>query len=167
MKRGGRIGFANAKTLSDKGARPKGDIETIGPTVLVGVPRVFDTIKKGAFEKIKKSSPIVQWLFHSAYNYKLNALYAGRETPVWNTLVFNKFKGLVGGNLALILSGGAALPKETQEFLRVCMSCCVIQGYGLTETSAGGCIQYGYQPFATRNIGSPVNTCRKYSTNVY
>ena len=124
--------------MSERTARPKGDIEAIAPTVLVGVPRVFDTIKKGAFEKIKSSSPFVQWMFHSAYNYKLQSLKSGREAPIWNFLVFNKFKKLVGGNLALILCGGAALSKETQEFLRVCMSCSVIQGYGLTETSAGG-----------------------------
>ncbi|EFC44449.1 acyl CoA synthetase [Naegleria gruberi] len=160
LKRGGRIGFGNARYLSERTARPKGDIEAIAPTVLVGVPRVFDTIKKGAFEKIKSSSPFVQWMFHSAYNYKLQSLKSGREAPIWNFLVFNKFKKLVGGNLALILCGGAALSKETQEFLRVCMSCSVIQGYGLTETSAGGCIQYGYQPFATKNIGPPVNTAQ-------
>lgn len=126
------IGYGNPKTLSDRGAKPKGDIEVVAPTVLAGVPRVFDTIKKGAFEKIKSSPPFVQWLFHNAYNYKLDAIRHGRESPIWNFLVFNKFKKLVGGKLALILSGGAALSKETHEFLRVCMSCSVIQGYGLT-----------------------------------
>nr|CAG4714299.1 unnamed protein product [Naegleria fowleri] len=160
LKRGGMIGYGNPKTLSDRGAKPKGDIEVVAPTVLAGVPRVFDTIKKGAFEKIKSSPPFVQWLFHNAYNYKLDAIRHGRESPIWNFLVFNKFKKLVGGKLALILSGGAALSKETHEFLRVCMSCSVIQGYGLTETSAGGCIQYGYQPFTPKNLGSPIITCQ-------
>ncbi|KAL9644312.1 hypothetical protein ABK040_005773 [Willaertia magna] len=156
LKRGGRIGYANPKTLTDKGARPKGDLEVIAPGVLVGVPRVFDTIKKGALEKLKKSPPIVQWLFNNAFSYKLNALYAGRETPLWNLLVFKKFKQLTGGRLALILSGGAALSKDTHEFLRVCLSCCVIQGYGLTETSAGACLQCGYGKFQTGSVGTPV-----------
>jgi len=42
----------------------------------------------------------------------------------------------VGGRVRLILSGSAPLSPNVHDFLRVCFCCPVIQGYGLTETTA-------------------------------
>lgn len=38
------------------------------------------------------------------------------------------------------MTGGAAICAETEEFLRVCFQCPVVQGYGLTESCAGSFI---------------------------
>ena len=46
----------------------------------------------------------------------------------------------VGGRVRGMLSGGAPLNPKTQEFLRQCLCCPVIQGYGLTETCAAATI---------------------------
>ena len=98
----------------------------------------YDTIKKGVSEKIKAGSPIIQWLFKTAYDCKLNALKNGRDTPLFNFLIFRKIKSMAGGRLVGCLSGGAPLSKQSQEFFRVCFGASTFQGYGLTETSAAG-----------------------------
>ena len=52
-------------------------------------------------------------------------------------LVFSKVRAILGGEVRTILSGGAPLSADTQEFMNVCFCCPVMQGYGLTETFAG------------------------------
>lgn len=42
--------------------------------------------------------------------------------------------------MKILISGGAPLNSETQRFLNICMCCHVIQGYGLTETTAAAAI---------------------------
>jgi len=156
LLRGGCIGYGSARTLTEKGARPIGDIQAIAPSALVGVPRVFDTIKKGALERIESGNAIARFLFNAAYQAKLAALYNDRETPLWNALVFNKFRRMIGGNIALMLSGGAPLNKDSQLFMRVCFGCCFIQGYGLTETSATVALQGGFDRFEVQSVGAPL-----------
>jgi long-chain acyl-CoA synthetase len=72
--------------------------------------------------------------------------------------VFNKLKTQLGGRVRTILSGGAPLNPETQEFLRVCFDTSVVQGYGLTETCAALCIQNACGPFQTR-VAGPLVYC--------
>ena len=79
----------------------------------------YDTIRKGISEKVKTSSPIIQWLFKVAYDHKLESLYAGRDTPLFNFLIFRKIAKATGGKLRACLSGGAPLSKESQEHFRV------------------------------------------------
>lgn len=130
--KGGCVGYGSPRTLTDRGAKPCGDLVAIKPSVMAGVPKVFDTIKKGAFEKINQAPSITQWLFSNALESKKQAIKEGRETPFWNALVFSKAKAITGGNLKLILSGGAPLNSESQAFLRLVLGCITIQGYGLT-----------------------------------
>lgn len=49
----------------------------------------------------------------------------------------------MGGRLRILLTGGAPLSPETQEFIQLCLCVDVIQGYALTETTAGGTIVDG------------------------
>jgi long-chain acyl-CoA synthetase len=51
-------------------------------------------------------------------------------------LVFGKIRAQLGGNLRIILSGGAAIPPEALEFYNT-VGLELLQGYGLSETSGG------------------------------
>ena len=51
--------------------------------------------------------------------------------------MFSKVRAILGGEVRTILSGGAPLSADTQEFMNVCFCCPVMQGYGLTQTCAG------------------------------
>lgn len=56
------------------------------------------------------------------------------------SLVFKQVRALLGGNMRVLLSGGAPLSAATQHFMNICMCCPVGQGYGLTETCGAGTI---------------------------
>lgn len=36
-----------------------------------------------------------------------------------------------------LMTGGAPLSAETQEFIKLCLCCKITQGYGLTESTSG------------------------------
>lgn len=52
----------------------------------------------------------------------------------------------------MMLSGGAPLSADTEEFMNVCFCCPVGQGYGLTETCAGGTLCNGKSFFCNEKI---------------
>lgn len=63
-------------------------------------------------------SPIVRHIFWIAYKLRGYYLPIPFLRPLLNAVVFNKFKYQLGGKMRLILCSGAALPKETHEFMR-------------------------------------------------
>lgn len=63
--------------------------------------------------------------------------------PLSFSLVFKRVRALLGGNMRVLLSGGAPLSAATQRFMNICMCCPVGQGYGLTETCGAGTISEG------------------------
>lgn len=58
----------------------------------------------------------------------------------FHSLVFKRVRALLGGNMRVLLSGGAPLSAATQHFMNICLCCPVGQGYGLTETCGAGTI---------------------------
>lgn len=141
------ICYADPKTLTSKGAYPVGALEQFSPTTMVGVPKIWDVIKKGIEAKVAASSPVAKFLVETAFQARTFAINHGYDTPLFKALVFKKFAKGVGGKLRLALSGGGPLNSEVQVFIRTCFGCPIFQGYGLTETNAGLSIQ---DPFDLR-----------------
>lgn len=115
----------------------KEDIMELKPTFLAGVPRVYDIIYEGIKKAIDELNPIRRRVFNALYNYKLGWMNLGYKqryaSPFSDLLAFRKVKAKLGGRLRLLVSGGAPLSSEVEEFLRVTCCCYVVQGYGLTE----------------------------------
>ena len=60
----------------------------------------------------------------------------GFDTPLLNKTLFRKIRYFLGGRVRLLLSGGAPLSPDTHSLTRTCLCVPVMQGYGLTETTA-------------------------------
>ena len=138
---GGTMGYGSAKTLSDTSVRNcKGDIREFQPTILVGVPQVWETIKKGIIGRVNAGSVIVRSMFWSAMSAKQFLMSTGLPgTFVLDHVVFKKLKEATGGRLRICMNGGGPISKETLRFISFAITP-MIQGYGLTETSAMGAI---------------------------
>ncbi|HSY76980.1 MAG TPA: long-chain fatty acid--CoA ligase [Bacteroidia bacterium] len=123
-------------------------IDTIGdnlrevkPNVFVAVPRVIEKI----FDKIiatgNKLTGIKKFLFFWAVgigsqyeHYGTNGWWYKMRLTIARKLVFSKWAAAVGGNLELVVSGGAALqPRLARIFWAAQIP--ILEGYGLTETS--------------------------------
>lgn len=138
---GGTLGYGNPKTLSDNSVRNcKGDIGEFKPTVLVGVPAVWETVKKGIVGKVNAGGAITQKLFWGALWAKSNLMHYGLPgSGILDAVVFKKIKEATGGRLRICLNGGGPIAKDTLRFISMSIAP-MIGGYGLTETSAMGAI---------------------------
>ncbi|KAG5301804.1 acyl-CoA synthetase [Histoplasma ohiense] len=136
---GGTMGYGSPKTLSDASVRNcKGDIRELKPTVLVGVPAVWETVKKGIIGNVNKGGALVKGLFWGGLGAKNFLMSTGLPgSGVLDAIIFKKVKEATGGRLRVALTGGGPISKDTQLFLSMAL-CPVINGYGLTETSAMG-----------------------------
>lgn len=152
---GGTMGYGNPKTLSDTSVRNcKGDIREFRPTILIGVPAVWESVKKGILAKINSSSFVVKNMFWGAFNLKQMLLGAGLPgSGVLDAIVFKKLKEATGGRLRIAFNGGGPISQETIKFISYAVTP-MISGYGLTETSAMGAIQdpLAWDPHALGDI---------------
>eukprot|EP01055_Gregarina_sp_Pseudo9_P005510 Gregarina_sp_Pseudo_9__5509@NODE_714_length_2322_cov_60_858958_g672_i0_p1_GENE_NODE_714_length_2322_cov_60_858958_g672_i0NODE_714_length_2322_cov_60_858958_g672_i0_p1_ORF_typecomplete_len728_score217_00AMPbinding/PF00501_28/1e74AMPbinding_C/PF13193_6/0_0029_NODE_714_length_2322_cov_60_858958_g672_i01382138 len=114
------------------------DMKVIQPTIFLSVPRLFMRINDKAFTGIKDRSVVAQFLFNSAVTAKLkNLREKGIYThPLWDNLVFNKTKKLMGGKVRFMLVGGAPIEALVQERMSVLFCCPLLHGYGMTEMGA-------------------------------
>ncbi len=117
------------------------NLKEINPQGFSSVPRllekVFDKImaKGKDLEGIKKS--IFFWAVELGLRYELNNangwLYT-QKLKIARKLIFSKWQEALGGNVKVIISGGAALqPRLARVFRAAGIN--VQEGYGLTETS--------------------------------
>jgi len=139
---GNMVGYADPKTLlgGPEKAYPCGALDEFKPTLMAGVPKVWESIKAGAQLKVAKAGKVAQFLISLAVEMKAAAAYQRRSTPLFNVLL-KKFKKTTGGRLKACLSGGGAISAEVQEWVRTALDCPLVQGFGLTETCAGATIQ--------------------------
>jgi long-chain acyl-CoA synthetase len=135
------MGYGNPKTLSDQSVKNcKGDIRELKPTVLIGVPAVWESIKKGIVAKVNEGSPLVQKLFWGALWAKGNMMHYNLPgSGILDSVVFKKVKEATGGRLRICLNGGGPVSKDTQRFISMAITP-MINGYGLTETTAMGAV---------------------------
>ncbi|CAM4133720.1 long-chain acyl-CoA synthetase [Pedobacter westerhofensis] len=115
------------------------DIQFVKPNVFCTVPRLLEKVYDKIMEKGKALTGLKKKIFFWAlalgeqfetekdwfYHFKLS---------IARKLVFVKWREALGGEIVIIVSGGAALnPRLTRIFWAAGL--CVIEGYGLTETS--------------------------------
>ncbi|RNF15700.1 putative fatty acyl CoA synthetase 2 [Trypanosoma conorhini] len=142
LQRGSLVGFSNTRTLTDEFAIPHGDFKEFSPSIIIGVPRIFDSIKKAVEKKIPPPNSFKRRIFDRAFASRLDALKKEFNTPYWNKAVFKDAPKLLGGKVFSMLCGGGPLGAEAQEFLDVCLGGPIlIQGWGLTETVCCGATQ--------------------------
>jgi long-subunit acyl-CoA synthetase (AMP-forming) len=98
----------------------RGDAPTLKPTFVVFAPLVLDRVRQAVQAKVAAGSPGKRKLFERALAAGGRDFDAGMigAPPLWNALVFKKVQALIGGRVALIVTGSAPLSADTQRFVR-------------------------------------------------
>jgi long-chain acyl-CoA synthetase len=121
------------------------NLREVNPTILVGVPRIFEKIlarvKERSAEKGKFNVAMLTSALSVAKDYgrlRINKQhvpsYLALKHGLADKLVFSKLREAMGGRIRLLISGGAALPEELG-YIYLGAGLPIVQGYGLTETS--------------------------------
>ena len=120
------------------------DLQTIRPTILISVPRIYERMYAAIRARLDEGSPLRRKLFHLAVETGWARFERGQGRGSWKPsfllwpllqkLVAQKILDKLGGRLRVAVSGGAALaPEISRVFIGLGLP--VVQGYGLTETS--------------------------------
>lgn len=138
---GGSLGYGNPRTLADSSVKNcAGDMRELRPTVMVGVPQTWETVRKGVMAKLKASSSAARLLFWSAFAYK--DFMSRNSLPlasIFDSIVFSRVRELTGGRLRFIMNGASGIAEGTKHFLSLVLAPMLL-GYGLTETCASGAL---------------------------
>ncbi len=120
------------------------DLQTIRPTLMIAVPRVFERIHARIADQLAARPAPVRWLFRAAVNVGWRNFLREQGRAGWHPKLllwpFLRHKVAtpvlerLGGRMRGAVSGGAPLPfAVARVFLALGLP--LIQGYGLTETS--------------------------------
>jgi long-chain acyl-CoA synthetase len=116
------VGYGTIKTLTDASVRNcVGDLRCLRPTIMIGVPAVWELIKKGIDGKVKHSGALSQFVFHRAIAAKKMFGTKGIVAALTDKLVFSAVKEATGGRLKIAVNGGAPIGRATQEFLSLAL----------------------------------------------
>ena len=121
------------------------DMKEIHPTIVTGVPRLFEKIYATINKRAADASPMKQKIFQRALKVgravavlkdqrKSVPFTLALQYKVLDGLVFSNWREAVGGKIRFFVSGGAALPKDIGLIFSAA-GMTILQGYGLTETS--------------------------------
>jgi long-chain acyl-CoA synthetase len=123
------------------------DLKSFQPTVVLSVPRVFEKLyntarhtataagKKGVFDKAEEVA--IAWSQAHDDGGPSPALRV--EHALFQRLVYRKVMAAMGGHVRWAVSGGAPLGAHLGHLFRG-MGLNVLEGYGLTETTAGATV---------------------------
>lgn len=142
------------------------DLQTIRPTILISVPRIYENAYNRIRSRIAADSALRKAIFQWAVSVgrRLSRLkQEGKAAPLGvriagflaYRLVFSKIHSLFGGRLRMAISGGAPLSPEIAEFFHA-MGVLILEGYGLTETSTVSHVNRP-QRFVFGTVGLPLN----------
>ncbi|KAH6647458.1 hypothetical protein BKA67DRAFT_577530 [Truncatella angustata] len=136
---GATMGYGSPRTLVDSSMRNcAGDMRELRPTIMVGVPQVWETVKKGVEAKVNSSGALTNALFWGAYNLKSTFVSYGLPgASLLDDVVFGKVRQMTGGRLRFIVNGASGISESTQHFMSMVVAP-MISGYGLTETCGNG-----------------------------
>jgi long-chain acyl-CoA synthetase len=117
------------------------NVKEVKPNVMTVVPRLLEKVYDAIIAKGALLSGIKKKLFFWAVEvglkfepYGANGWWYEKKLGLARKLIFSKWKEGLGGNLAVMVSGSAALqPRLARVFAAADMP--VMEGYGLTETS--------------------------------
>ena len=142
------------------------ELQRVRPNLVVGVPRVFEKVREGAYNKAADGSAIGKRMFLEAEKAAIEYSKAletdegpsrvqKAKRAVYDKVVYGKIKEAMGGSVWYGITGGSAMSADLSHFFRG-MGVPIYEGYGLTETCAAACVNNAHGN-KIGTVGRPVN----------
>ena len=109
------------------------DLKEIGPTFMLGAPRLWEQISADMRARILDSSKLTQWIFNTMVDRGLKAVDSGKRDFWADKLLFTHLKDRLGfSKVTSAATGGSAIGPDTFKFF-LAMGIPLRQLYGQTE----------------------------------
>jgi long-chain acyl-CoA synthetase len=128
LSRGARVVYVSERT----GDGVAEGLRTARATAMVGVPALWQLLERRVLQQVDARGPLVRAAFDAAT--ETNRWLAANLGVDAGRILFGAVHAGLGGQMKWLISGGAALPRETQE-LFFGLGLRLTQGYGLTEAA--------------------------------
>ena len=126
------------------------NLAVVKPTFMGAAPRIFEKAHARIVTTQQAQGGLRGRLFAAAFSLGLEVdrrRRAGRAVPLpmsllcglFDRLVFSKVREAFGGRIRFFISGAAPLNRDIGEWFHAA-GLLILEGYGLTETAAGACI---------------------------
>ena len=126
------------------------NLAVVRPTWMGAAPRIFEKAHGRIVTMAHAEGGVKAKIFDWAVGVGLQVSRASRagervspllaaKYKVADRLVFSKVRARFGGRVRFFISGSAALSKEVAEWFHAA-GILILEGYGLTESSAGSCV---------------------------
>ena len=141
------------------------NLAVVRPTFMAGPPRIFEKVHSSVVQTMEEEGGVKLTLFRWAFGVgdrMSRARLAGTQ-PGWSLrtqnaladrLVLAKVRDRLGGRIRFMVSGSAALSPDVARWFHAA-DLLVLEGYGLTETSAAACLVRPVDP-AFGVVGPPL-----------
>jgi long-chain acyl-CoA synthetase len=131
---GCKIGLFNGDTR-----KLKEDLAIFKPTIFASVPRLYNKFFDAIKTKINEATGLKKKLINMGLNAKNENLEKNGDIyhSFYDMIVFKKMKAILGGRVRIMITASAPLDKEVADFLKICMSCPMVEAYGQTEGTGG------------------------------
>jgi long-chain acyl-CoA synthetase len=126
------------------------NLAVVKPTFMGAAPRIFEKAHARINTMTADEGGIKKKIFDQAFKVGLEVSrrkiadekvppYLAAQHAVFDRLVFAKIRARFGGRVRFFISGAAALNRDIAEWFHAA-GILILEGYGLTETSAGTCV---------------------------
>ncbi|HKI12273.1 MAG TPA: AMP-binding protein [Candidatus Acidoferrum sp.] len=135
------ISRESALTLSTDLNRLADEIRVASPHYSLNVPTLLERVRRGVLDALAQRDTAIQKIFQKAQQAWEHGQKSERRAAdvLWlflgRKLIFSKIRARFGPHLRALICGSAPLAPETQQFFQM-LGISVLQGYGLTETTA-------------------------------
>jgi len=155
---GATVAFARSAKLLGK------DFGLVRPTVIISVPRVFESVYAKVQQQIAKESSLKRKLFSAAIKTGWDHFLYEQGRAGWkpsltlykplNSMIGAKVRDAFGGQLRCAVAGGAAIAPEISRFF-IGAGIPILQGYGSTETSPVVAVN-SFESNIPESVGEPL-----------
>ncbi len=142
-----QVATGSAAAVDGRVERIIDNLAVVSPTFMAAAPRIFEKVRGRVVTMAEEEGGLRLRIFRWAMGVgrQVSRLQREGRTPgpllraqhaLADALVFSKLRARFGGRLRFLVSGSAALSQDVAEFFHAA-GIVVLEGYGLTETSAG------------------------------
>ncbi|MED5373004.1 MAG: AMP-binding protein [Myxococcota bacterium] len=149
LSRGARVYYLDELT----GERLTYGLKEGKVTAMVGVPALWQLLERRIRGQVSEKGKVFETAFDASL--ELNRII-GKQTGLdLGRVMFGQVHDRLGGNIRFLISGAAALPKQTQELFQG-LGLHLAEGYGLTEAAPVLTVAKGKPGAKAGHVGKPV-----------